>query len=50
MATVEVQDLATVTGVQPDAVTMRHFDRILREYLGEVAARLRRRRYQARGR
>ena len=34
---VEIQDLAAVARMQPDALAMRHFDGILREHLRQMA-------------
>jgi hypothetical protein len=36
VAAVEIEDLAPVARVQPDALSVRHLDGILRENLGEV--------------
>src|ERR1700683_3183479 len=44
MPAVEIQNLAAVARIQPDAVSMRHLNRILREHLRQVALERARRR------
>jgi hypothetical protein len=36
VTTIKIQDLAPIPGMQPHALTVRHFDRILSEDLRQV--------------